>query len=124
MTRFLVSDENPGGFRLEDILTVIRADVLKRCTKIALDDRPEAQHVIANNARVLVHLTEAIELARDSAHAGPGVRPLQGGRRRPPADRRRLSAKTPCAAPRALQYQRLPRPGRLGRPKDAGVAQG
>lgn len=66
MTRFLVSDDNPGGYRLEDILTVIRADILKRCNKIALDERPEAQHVVANNMRVLVHLTEAIELARDS----------------------------------------------------------
>jgi hypothetical protein len=66
MTRFLVSDENPGGYKLEDILTTLRADVLKRCTKIALDERPEAQHVIANNMEVLTHLTKAIELAKDS----------------------------------------------------------
>jgi len=66
MTRFLVSDDNPTGYRLEDILTVLRADVLKRCTKIALDERPEAQHVIHNNMDVLVHLTRAIELAKDS----------------------------------------------------------
>jgi hypothetical protein len=66
MTRFLISDENPGGYKLEDILTVIRADVLKRCTKIALDERPEAQRVLANNMAVLEHLTQAIELARDS----------------------------------------------------------
>ncbi len=66
MTRFLVSDENPGGYKLEDILTVIRADVLKRSTKIAMDERAEAQHVVANNTAVLQHLTQAIELARDS----------------------------------------------------------
>ena len=66
MTRFLVSDENPGGHKLEDILTAIRADVLKRCAKVALDDRPEAQHVVANNMSVLQHLTQAIELAKDS----------------------------------------------------------
>jgi hypothetical protein len=66
MTRFLVSDENPAGYRLEEILTVLRADVLKRCNKIALDERPEAQHVVANNMEVLRHLTAAIELARDS----------------------------------------------------------
>lgn len=66
MTRFLVSDENPGGYKLEDILNVIRADVLKRAGKIALDDRPEAQHVVANNMAVLQHLTQCIELARDS----------------------------------------------------------
>jgi len=66
MTRFLVSDENPSGYKLEEILTVIRADVLKRCTKIALDDRAEAKHVLANNMKVLGHLTEAIHLALDS----------------------------------------------------------
>lgn len=66
MTRFLVSDENPSGYKLEDILTVIRADVLKRCSKIALDERVEAQHVVTNNMEVLAHLTKAIELAKDS----------------------------------------------------------
>lgn len=68
MTRFLISDENPTGYRLEDILTVIRADILKRCSKIALDERPEAQQVVANNMNVLRNITEAIELARDSTH--------------------------------------------------------
>ena len=66
MTRFLVSDENPGGYRLEDILTVLRADVLKRTSKIALDERPEAQHVVSNNMEVLQAITRCIELAKDS----------------------------------------------------------
>ena len=83
MTRFLVSDENPGGYKLEDILTVIRADVLKRCAKVAMDERPEAQHVVANNTAVLSHLTQAIELARDSTRTldkafGP-TRAFDGG---------------------------------------------
>ena len=66
MTRFLVSDTNPGGSKLEDILLDLRGDVLKRCTKIAEDHRPEALHVLANNVKVLEHLTAAIELAQDS----------------------------------------------------------
>jgi len=66
MPRFLVSDENPGGYKLEDLLVTIRADVIKRCSKIAHDERPEAQHVLANNMEVLQHLTKAIELAKDS----------------------------------------------------------
>lgn len=83
MTRFLVSDDNPNGYRLEDILTVIRADVLKRCTKVALDERSEAQHVLANNTEVLVLLTKAIELAKDSTRTldkafGPS-RAAEGG---------------------------------------------
>ncbi|TGY88854.1 histidine kinase [Marinicauda algicola] len=68
MTRFLKSDDNPGGRRLEDILLELRADVLLRCTKISGDTRPEALHVMANNMKVLEHLTAAIELAQDSTH--------------------------------------------------------
>jgi hypothetical protein len=66
MTRFLQSDENPTGFRLEDILIVLRTDVLKRCVKIASDERPEALHVMANNTKVLDLLSQAIDLAQDS----------------------------------------------------------
>lgn len=69
MTRFLQSDDNPGGFKLEDILAVLRADVLKRSLKIANDDRPEALRVMANNMKILQHLTEASELARDTTAA-------------------------------------------------------
>ncbi len=66
MTRFLQSDENPSGFRLEDILNVLRSDVLKRCVKIATDDRPEAFHVMSNNTKILDLLSQAIVLAQDS----------------------------------------------------------
>ncbi|MGD2131271.1 MAG: histidine kinase [Maricaulaceae bacterium] len=66
MTRFLQSDDNPGGFRLEEILAILRADVLKRSVRISDDDRPEALHVMANNMKILQHLTEAAELAADS----------------------------------------------------------
>ncbi|MCC5980403.1 MAG: histidine kinase [Oceanicaulis sp.] len=66
MTRFLKSESNPGGRRLEDILMEIRADVLIRCTKISDDVRPEALHVMNNNVKILEHLTAAIDLAQDS----------------------------------------------------------
>lgn len=66
MTRFLQSEENPSGFKLEELLVVLRSDVLKRSVKIANDDRPEALHVMANNMKILQLLTEAAELARDS----------------------------------------------------------
>ncbi|WP_306014864.1 histidine kinase [Oceanicaulis sp. MMSF_3324] len=68
MTRYLVSEENPTGRKLEDILIELRADVLIRCTKISNDLRPEALHVLANNVKVLEHLTEAVELAQDSTN--------------------------------------------------------
>ena len=68
MTRFLKSDSNPDGRRLEDILMELRADVLLRCTKIADDHRPEALKALANNMKVLEHLTAALELAQDSTN--------------------------------------------------------
>lgn len=79
MTHFLVSDTNPDGSKLEDILMIIRGDVLTRCTKITDDRRPEAQHVLANNIKILDFLSEAIKLADDSSHVldkafGPGAK--------------------------------------------------
>ena len=66
MTHFLISDENPKGFRLEDILTALRKDVILRCVKITDDRRPEAQHVLSNNVKILGLLNESIELAENS----------------------------------------------------------
>jgi hypothetical protein len=66
MTHFLVSEENPSGHKLEDLLIEIRGDILHRCTKIAKDQRPEAMAVLANNVDILEHLTEAIHLALES----------------------------------------------------------
>ncbi len=66
MTRFLVSEENPEGRKLEDILLELRADILTRCTKISDDHRPEALEVMDNNVAILQHLTDAIDLAMDS----------------------------------------------------------
>lgn len=68
MTRFLKTDDNPGGRKLEEVLMEIRSEVLHRCTKITDDHRPEALRVLANNMKVLEHLTQAIDLAIDSTH--------------------------------------------------------
>ncbi len=66
MTKFLVSEENQSGYRLEDILLAIRADILKRCDKVVDDHRAEALHVMANNMKILGMVTECIHLAMDS----------------------------------------------------------
>ncbi|MEQ8247943.1 MAG: histidine kinase [Alphaproteobacteria bacterium] len=66
MTHFLATDEKPDGYKLEDILTLIRSDLIKRATKIVDDNRPEARHVLDNNIRILSLLSDAIELASDS----------------------------------------------------------
>ena len=83
MTQFLVSEANPNGRKLEDVLMEIRADVLLRCTKISNDHRPEALHVLSNNMEVLHHLSAAIDLAMDSTHTldkafGPSQSALGG----------------------------------------------
>ncbi len=66
MTHFLSSDVNPEGHRLEDILKGIRNDVIYRATKIMEDEKPEAQHVLQNNMKILNMLSDAIALAEDS----------------------------------------------------------
>ncbi len=77
MTHFLVSDTNPDGSRLEDILRVIRNDILIRCTKISDDIRPEAQSVLSNNVKILDLVSQSIALAENSTQMldkafGPG----------------------------------------------------
>lgn len=66
MTHFLRSEKNPNGHKLEDLLMLLRADMLHRCDAIASDTRPEALHVMANNVKILGHLSDAITLALDS----------------------------------------------------------
>ena len=48
-TTFLVSEERPDGYRLEDLLREIRNDILVRCTHAMNDERPETNLVMANN---------------------------------------------------------------------------
>ncbi|MCW5724400.1 MAG: histidine kinase [Maricaulaceae bacterium] len=85
MTRFLVSEDNPAGARLEDVLLALRAEVIHRCEKIARDHRPEALHVMANNMKILQNLTAAIELSQDSTHLlDRAFGPSQAARGGPP----------------------------------------
>ena len=66
MTHFLSNDENPDGYKLEDILSIVRQDIIARAGKIAGDKRPEARQVLANNMHILQKLTECIDLAENS----------------------------------------------------------
>lgn len=66
MTHFLVTDDNVDGYKLEDILKIIRKDIFLRTTKIMEDDRPEAQIVMCNNVKILGLLSEAITMAEGS----------------------------------------------------------
>ena len=65
-TTFLVTDENPDGWRIEDILSVIQNDILRRTQKICGDPREEARAVLNNNIEILGLLSQCIERAKDS----------------------------------------------------------
>ena len=68
MTRYLISESNPTGSKLEDILMEIRKDIILRCTKIVDDERNEAHLVLNNNVKILGLMCDAITLAEDSTH--------------------------------------------------------
>ena len=67
MTQFLKTDENPNGYRLEDILAVIRKDIVKRANKIIDDERIEARQVLENNIKILNLISECIAIAESSS---------------------------------------------------------
>lgn len=66
MTHFLATNDNPNGYKLEDVLSLIRQDVVKRIGKIVDDTRTEANQVLKNNIRILSLLTECIDIANSS----------------------------------------------------------
>ena len=66
MNRLLRSEKNLEGPTLEDLLIQLRSDMIHRCEVIATDARTEALHVMNNNVKILTHISEALELARDS----------------------------------------------------------
>lgn len=66
MTHFLITDENPDGYKLEDMLRIIRKDIFLRTTKIMEDERSEAQIVMDNNIKILGLLSDAIATAEKS----------------------------------------------------------
>ncbi|NQV58032.1 MAG: histidine kinase [Alphaproteobacteria bacterium] len=68
MTHFLVTDENPDGHRLEEILAMVRGDLIKRALLIIDDDRSEARKVLTNNVQIMAMLGECIALAEENTN--------------------------------------------------------
>jgi hypothetical protein len=86
MTHFLASDANPDGFRLEELLLMLRRDLISRSEKIIDDPRPESRAVLDNNVRILQLLTDALHLAETSTRLldrsfGPGKATQSGAPR-------------------------------------------
>jgi hypothetical protein len=83
MTHFLVTDDKPDGHRLEEILAMVRGDLIKRAVLIVDDDRPEARKVLANNVQIMSMLTECIALAdENTAVLGKAFGPSRSGKPR------------------------------------------
>lgn len=66
LTTFLVTEENPDGWRLEEILRIVQNDIIRRMRKIADDPRSEARAVLNNNIAILGELSSCITRAEDS----------------------------------------------------------
>ena len=84
MTRFLSTDEKPDGWKLEDILSVIQDDVVRRCEKIVGDHRPEARQVLQNNFEILHLLTACIDKAQESTRVLNSLGPSEASAGGPP----------------------------------------
>ncbi len=66
ITTFLVTEENPDGWKIEDILMTIQNDMFGRTQKIVGDSRDEARAVLNNNIEILGLLSQCIEKAKES----------------------------------------------------------
>jgi hypothetical protein len=67
MSLFLVTEDNPEGYKLEEILAAIRKEIILRATKILDDNRPEARQVLDNNVKILQLLSDSINIAEESS---------------------------------------------------------
>jgi len=66
MTQLLASPANPDGWSLEEVLEVLRGDMMWRSAQMVDDPRPEARGLIANNVAIMEHLTHCLHKAQDS----------------------------------------------------------
>ena len=80
MTKFLLSPDNPKGWKLEDILQEIQSDILKRSTLLSGDNRTEARSVLHNNIYIMDLLTQCIDRAHESTRTLNTLGPSQGPR--------------------------------------------
>lgn len=81
-TTFLVTPDNPQGWKLEDILAEVQRDIIRRTQKIIDDERPEARKVLTNNIEILNLLSQCVDKAEDSTRVLKSLGPHQDGQPR------------------------------------------
>lgn len=81
-TKILVSAEHPEGWTIEDLMTEVQNDIVRRSQKILEDNRPEARQVLQNNIDILGLLTDCIDKARESTAVLKSLGPHVDGKPR------------------------------------------
>jgi len=78
MTRYFSTPENPSGGRLEDILSELQNEIVRRSNKLLADNRPEARAVLHNNIDILGWLGKCVKAAQDSTRIVNSIGPPHG----------------------------------------------
>lgn len=73
MTKILVSDSNPTGMRMEDILSRLRIDLLARMVEYSGDPRRETHTILDHDVQILGLLSQAIRLAEENTRILDGA---------------------------------------------------
>ncbi len=81
-TKLLITTENPNGWRLEDILSEIQNDIVRRTQKIIGDPRPDARAVLNNNIEIMSLLSKCVERSEESTRILNSLGPHQDGQPR------------------------------------------
>ncbi len=68
MTKLLVSDSNPQGFKTEEACRALISDILQRIVPLPGDPSAQAQKVLRNNITILGLLAQAAELAETNTN--------------------------------------------------------
>lgn len=80
MTHFFPSAERPEGWMLEQLLSQVQNDIVRRSEKIVDDMRPQARQVLHNNIEILSLLTQCIRKAEESTKILQSLGPSGGSR--------------------------------------------
>ena len=81
-TKLLITPENPDGWRLEDILSEIQNDIIRRTQKIIDDPRADARAVLNNNIEIMALLSKCVERSEESTRILNSLGPHQEGKPR------------------------------------------
>jgi len=84
MTHFFPSPDRPQGWKLEDLLTEIQNDIVRRSEKVVDDMRPQARAVLHHNFEILDLLTQCIHKAESSTKILESLGPSESVRGGPP----------------------------------------